>query len=362
MRKAPLFLIAVTLLLALPFAQAVLPDRTFSEMENRVLSQRPALTLSAMSAGRWSDTFETYCADQLPLRDAFVSLYTAWEAAAGHRVVEGVTLGKDSRLFDRTAGWKPRNVTMNASALGYLAEETGLPLYMLAIPTANTVYADFIPKGAPVADEEALIRLAGKDVNIIPLLEPLRERAGAEPLFYRTDHHWTAAGARVGYLQVCEALGLDPLPELKLTEQSPFYGSLYARCPLPWQQADVFAYPEAPSIRLTVNGEEKDGLIERDKLTERDLYAALLYGNHDRMELINDSVADGTWFVIKDSYANALLPAMARHCHRIVAIDARYFAGNVIEEVQNTKGDLILCIHGISSLASGRTLALLEGL
>ena len=71
MRKAPLFLIAVTLLLALPFAQAVLPDRTFSEMENRVLSQRPALTLSAISAGRWSDTFETYCADQLPLRDAF---------------------------------------------------------------------------------------------------------------------------------------------------------------------------------------------------------------------------------------------------------------------------------------------------
>ena len=97
-------------------------------------------------------------------------------------------------------------------------------------------------------------------------------------------------------------------------------------------------------------------------MTERDLYAALLYGNHDRMELINDSVADGTWFVIKDSYANALLPALARHCHHIVAIDARYFAGNVIEEVQNTKGDLILCIHGISSLASGRTLALLEGL
>ena len=71
MRKAPLFLIAVTLLLALPFAQAVLPDRTFSEMENRVLSQRPALTLSAISAGRWSDTFETYCADQLPLRIFF---------------------------------------------------------------------------------------------------------------------------------------------------------------------------------------------------------------------------------------------------------------------------------------------------
>ena len=362
MRKAPLFLIALALLASLALAQTLLPDKTFSQMENRVLAERPALTLASMSMSRWADGFETYCADQLPLRDRFVSLYTAWEALTGHRVIEGVILGGDHRLFDRTDAWKTRNVTLNASALAYLSEETGTPLYLLAVPSANAVYGGCLPPGAPVADEEALTGLAAKEVSVIPLLPALREKAVAEPLYYRTDHHWTAAGARIGYLRVCDALGLEPLPELKLTRQSPFYGSFYARCPLPWQQADTFEYPEDPSIRLIVGGEEKPGLADREKLTERDLYAALLYGNHDRMELVNDSVAEGTWFVIKDSYANALLPALARHCHRIVAIDARYFAGDVVEAVKETKGDLILCIHGVNSLASGRTLALLEGL
>ena len=362
MRKAPLFVIAFALLLALALAQTLMPDKTFSGMENRVLAGRPALTLSAMSQSRWADSFETYCADQLPLRDQFVSLYTAWEAAAGHRVIEDVILGADHRLFDRTDGWKLRNVTLNASALAYLAEETGTPLYLLAVPSANAVYGDCLPSSAPVADEETLIALAGREVDVIPLLEPLRKSAGQEALYYRTDHHWTMAGARIGYLQVCEALGLDPLPEQTMARQSPFYGSFYARCPLPWQQADTFAYPEDDSLRLIIGGEEKAGLADPEKLRERDLYAALLYGNHDRIELINDSVPEGTWFVIKDSYANALLPALARHCHRIVAIDARYFAEDVVEAVQETKGDLILCIHGVNSLASGRTLALLEGL
>ena len=362
MKKAPLFVIALTLLLMFAVGQTLLPDKTFSEMENRVLTPRPALTLATMSRNQWADNFETYCADQLPLRDAFVSLYTGWEAVTGHRVIEGVILGKDQRLYDRTDGWKTRNVTQNASALAYLAEETGLPAYLLAIPSANAVYTDNLPNGSPVADEKALIELAEKEVDIIPLLEPLREASGTEELYYRTDHHWTAAGTRIGYLQVCNMLGLDPLPELTLQSQSPFYGSLYARCPLPWQKADTLVYPENPSIRLIIAGEEKDGLVDRGKLGQRDLYAALLYGNHDRIELINESVSEGTWFVIKDSYANALLPALAQHCHRIVAIDARYFADDIINEVKKSKGELILCIQGVSALASGRTLALLEGL
>ncbi len=355
-------MIAFALLLLLAVTQTLLPDGSFSGMENRVLASRPALSLASMSRSRWADDFETYCADQLPMRDTFVSLYTAWEAATGHRVIEGVILGRDQRLHDRTDNWKARNVSLNASALGDLAEETGLPAYLLAVPTANAVYSGSLPADAPVADEEALTALAGKEVSVIPLLEPLRGLAKSEELYYRTDHHWTAAGARIGYLQVCATLGLDPLPELTLQSQAPFFGSLYARCPLPWQKPDTLQYPENPAIRLIIGYEEKQGLVDTEKLKERDLYAALLYGNHPRIELINDSVPDGTWFVIKDSYANALLPALARHCHRIVAIDARYFADDVIDEVQNSKGDLILCIQGMSALASGRTLALLEGL
>ncbi len=362
MRKAPLFLIACALLMGLALAQTLLPDKTVSGMENRELMQRPRLTLDAMSGSRWADTFESYCADQLPLRDTFVSAYTSWEALTGHRLIEGVILGKEGRLFDRTDMWRERNVRLNASALADLEALTGRSLYLLAVPSASQVYADAAPPGAPIMAEAPLIDLAQRDVTVIPLLDALRDAAAEDQVYYRTDHHWTAAGAREGYLQVCAALGLTPLPELPLNTQAPFHGSFYARCPLPWQQADTFAWPELPALRLIIDGQTQDGFVDRNKLGERDLYAALMYGNHGRMELINEDAPDRTWFVIKDSFANALLPALSRHCRRIVAVDARYYAGDIVQEVLDSEGELILCIHGVASLASGRTLALLEGL
>ena len=363
MRKAPLLITAMVLLAALMLFQTVLPERTSSDMENRVLNTRPVLSLSAMSGSRWADTFEAFCADQMPLRDTFVSIYTSWEAVSGHRVIENVIRGGDQRLFDRTDGWRARNVTLNAGALGDLEDMTGVPSYLLAVPSANAVYPELLPAGAPVADEEALIALAGRETTVIPLLDPLRDARDQGLLYYRTDHHWTDTGAYTGYLAVCEALGLTPLPAPEVTRQPGFCGSFYARCPLPWQQPDTFAYPTVPGIRLVIDGAEQDGLVDPLQLAGRDLYASLLYGNHARMELINDQAPDGpTWFVIKDSYANALLPLLARHCGRIVAVDARYFAEDITEAVLSSKGDIILCIQGVASLASNRTLALLEGL
>ena len=107
---------------------------------------------------------------------------------------------------------------------------------------------------------------------------------------------------------------------------------------------------------------EKNGLADTSQLRKRDRYAALLYGNHGLIELINDSQNDGTLFVIKDSFANALLPLLARHYHRIVAIDPRYYVGNVVEEANKCNCEVILCVSSLSSLASSRNLALLDGL
>ena len=161
-------------------------------------------------------------------------------------------------------------------------------------------------------------------------------------------------------LAACEALGLMPLPLENTEGPLPFYGSFYSRCPLLWQKADDFSWMLPEGVRLIAEEEEKEGLVDREGLKLRDRYAALLYGNHGTMELINDGVAEGTLFVIKDSYANILLPLLARHYHRVVAIDPRYFSGSAAEAVINCKGEAILCISGISSLASSRALALLD--
>ena len=362
MRKAPVFCAAVALLLALAAWGLIQPDRETSELENRVLSSSPAFSWEGFADGRWTDALETYTADQLPLRDAFVSLYTASEALLGRRASEGVIRGADGRLFDRTDGWKERNAALNAEALSDLSDLTGLPVYLLAVPSAASVYPEAVPACAPMADEEALLRAAAEKTALIPLLSRLRQAKGEASLFYRTDHHWTRAGARIGYLAACEALGLTALEEEAHRDYPGFFGSFYARFPLPWMAGDVFEAPLEPALRLAVGGEEKQGILDAEAVQGRDKYAALFYGNHPVMELTNAEAPEGTLLVIKDSYANALLPALSRHYRTVVAVDARYFTGNIVDFAKERKGEAILCVYGLSNLASGRAIALLGGL
>ena len=298
MKKSPLFVISMALLLLLLAGQWLLPQRQFSEMENRVLSQPPELSLSSLTSGRWGDRFESFAADQIPFRDTFVSLYMTMEAGMGRRMANDVLLGKDGRMFDRTDGYSERNVRLNAAALTTLSELTDVPAYLLAVPSAALVYPEAVPAYAPVADESVLLEAAGQETALLPLLSSFRDIRGCGNLYYRTDHHWNMAGTQVGYQVVCQALGLQPLPVDVLTESLPFYGSFHARCPLPWQQPDDFSYADLTGIRLIAEGEEKEGLADENQLKKRDRFAALLYGNHGLMELINDAQPEGTLFVI----------------------------------------------------------------
>ena len=51
-------------------AGAVLPDREFSQIENRSLEQLPAPSLKTVLSGEFMSDFESYTTDQFPGRDA----------------------------------------------------------------------------------------------------------------------------------------------------------------------------------------------------------------------------------------------------------------------------------------------------
>lgn len=361
MRKAPLFLLVMGLLVALAACQLVLPSRSMSEMENRRLSQAPRASFASFVDGSFSKGLEDFAADQLPLRDGFVSVYTMMQAALGRQSPGDVILGKDGMLFDKSSLWSGRNVRLNAAALTELAAVTGKEVHLLAVPSAAAVYPEKLPAHAPVADESALLAAAAGESNLLPLL-PALQAARETTLYYATDHHWTPDGARIGYEAACTALGLTALDAPEPVDVPGFYGSFYARYPLPWIKADTFSYLPWAGLRLLVNGEEREGLLDQDVLAGRDKYAALLHGNHAQVELINDAIPEGTLLVIKDSYANALLPSLAMHYHRVIAVDPRYFAGDIVELTKQYEGKDILCVYGMNTLASGRSIALLEGL
>ena len=61
----------------------VLPDRQFSEQENRYLQMRPEFSFKSLFSGDYTSKFETYTTDQFTFRDEWITLKAASELALG---------------------------------------------------------------------------------------------------------------------------------------------------------------------------------------------------------------------------------------------------------------------------------------
>ena len=204
----------------------VLPDRTFSPVENRNLRQVPAFTWRALREGSYTAALETYLEDQFPLRDGWMGLKTRWEWLLGKREFHDVFLCGGALIGRVGEGdrWE-----QNLGFVDRLAEKTDIPVYLGLIPTAAEVWKDRLPHGADSADQSALLKEARGTGAVWADIAGALAAHSEEPVFYRTDHHWTSLGAYYGYTALLEAMGETPLPLGKAeTVSDDFYGTLYS--------------------------------------------------------------------------------------------------------------------------------------
>jgi hypothetical protein len=169
----------------------------------------------------------------------------------------------------------------------------------------------------------------------------LRERFASAhyQLYYRTDHHWNGDGAYLAYTALGGPLGFTPLPEDAFSvERIPdFYGSTYAKSGLWLTKPDIIELWAPPQpVRTTVmeSGKEpetRDSIFFNEFLNDWDMYSVFLGGIRGLTVIDNLKPVGGgrTLLLIKDSYANSLIPMLIAHYDRIIAIDLRNYRGAV---------------------------------
>ncbi|HIQ63296.1 MAG: DHHW family protein [Christensenellales bacterium] len=359
--QCPLFVLAMALLLSLAALQLVLPEKARSDWENRPLATGSAPTWASVVSGRWMQAMEDVAADQLPGRQGWMQLNALWETLLLRTERNGVLLGSGGRRFEActAADFDMRTAEANLEALEALAARTGRTVRLLLAPLSSAVYGAELPWQYPAADQGALLRALDDKavrVNVVDVLPSMRERA-EEMLYYRLDHHWTAAGARVAYEALAAQWEQQPAQPAQTLAEDGFYGAYFAQAPSPLCAPDTLTFDLYDGVTLRVETEEKDLLFNPDAMAGRDKYAALLWGNYGRITLENPDAPRGTLLVLKDSYANALLPALAQHFSRVVALDLRYYAGDVLEETETMEAEEIVCLYGLSGFAEDRNLA-----
>ena len=328
----------------------VLPDRTFSPVENRNLRQVPAFTWRALREGSYTAALETYLEDQFPLRDGWMGLKTRWEWLLGKREFHDVFLCGGALIGRVGEGdrWE-----QNLGFVDRLAEKTDIPVYLGLIPTAAEVWKDRLPHGADSADQSVLLKEARGTGAVWADIAGALAAHSEEPVFYRTDHHWTSLGAYYGYTALLEAMGETPLPLGKAeTVSDDFYGTLYSSSGVHWVAPDTIErYVREDAVTVEdVYGGETHGLYVDSFLEEKDQYASFLGGNQP-LYIVRNSAAssDKKLLLVRDSYSDSLAPFLCRHFAEIHLLDLRYNKTSVAQYAADMGADGIAVLYSVDN-------------
>ena len=132
----------------------VLPDRGFSEKENRVLASAPGLKLNQLTSGGFEKQFETYENDQFPLRDLWITLKASADRLMGKVEENGVLLGKNGYLMEEFKSPVQTQYDSTVKAMTDFAQRhSELKQYALIAPNSVNILKDKRPAFAPVTDQ-----------------------------------------------------------------------------------------------------------------------------------------------------------------------------------------------------------------
>lgn len=338
----------------------ILPDREKSETENRTLAQFPEFSWETLVDGSYTEAVEEYFADQFPLRDRWMVLKARSEYLLGKREFNGVYLCGDT-LISKVEIPAEGMVEKNLSYIDRLAEKADANVILGMIPSAAEVWKDKLPAGAQSWDQMDL--LAQSDVDF---QSTLMEHAN-EPIFYRTDHHWTTLGAFYGANTLLESLEKEPLKENDFTVETAsdsFCGTLYSQSGVHWIAPDSLEFwVEEGDFQVTswrTGKEEAASLYDRSYLEVKDKYSAFLGGNQPLCVIKNENVTDGSkLLLVRDSYADSMAPFLAQRFSEVHLVDLRYYRFPVSVYAAENGIDDIAVVYSVQNFISDANLVLL---
>ncbi len=346
--RYPLLLIFAGLILITTVLDLATPAKSFSEMENRYLAQRPEMTIRSLMAQdedqKYSIQYEEYTNDQFIGRDGWITLKSIAESALGKIENNGIAYGDDHYMFAKMqyfSDLQNRQYPRNISFIQQMAEK--YPQMKIAfgiIPNSYAVLWEKVPFGLENINQEAGIAEIYQGITapnveklyFLPLLQEHRD----EYIYYRTDHHWTTLGAYYGYQEVVRSLGMEPVSLEELAplahEVNDFYGTYYSRAKAYNAVPDTITWYDIPVTSVKVGDEEKGALNDLAQFEKRDKYAGLLWSNNGLTVIKSDNNRyheDGKTsriLYLKDSYGNSFAPYLTYHYDEVWVVDMRYNA------------------------------------
>ncbi|MBQ8402172.1 MAG: hypothetical protein IJX14_09610, partial [Clostridia bacterium] len=334
------------IIFAFAIAFVAVPDKDFSEEENRSLTTFPKFSWDALVDGSFSSAINTYFADQFPARNSLVGIKGVTETLFGKGENNGVLLGENGQLavrlfsqyksrLERTADmdyYYTDTVAQSVEALNNWAKSADIPVATILPPRSVDVAASAFSYPTEISDalQAQLTGSIAPEANYIDLLPIMREKYDAgEPVYLRTDHHWTAYGAYVAYAELMKSWGMEdeilPMDGFAVEKVEDFYGTTWSKAGYKfvepetleiWTVGNEDQFNTSCISEKQVKGEDGkptavkeayktfSGWLDREYLAAKDKYGAFLSGTHNEQTVF---LGDGNTgrerlLVVKDSF------------------------------------------------------------
>ena len=352
----------------------ITPDREKSESENRMLRQFPAMTVDTLTDGSYMRDLETYMTDQFPNRDELVKDKTYIDMLSGKQKIKGVFLGSDSYLFDKQSVVNENDLRTKADAIKrFCSLRSDVKCSVAIVPNSIYVLADKLPYGAPVYDQSECIDQIKKRIVAAPsvsksniiwtdCLSSLTKLSDYQK-YYRTDHHWTTRSAYEVFKEVASDLSLDTsvvnYEFMKVTDS--FQGTLASSSGLHHISDTIeICYPKDFSGNYVIEYEaeqtKRTSFFFSEKLAGGNQYEVFMGGNFGKIVITSQASKKNSLLLIKDSYANCVIPMLAPYFSKIVIIDPRYLNDDLTDVMQDNSFTHMLFLYNLNTFIQDNSL------
>lgn len=237
---------------------------------------------------------------------------------------------------------------------------------MTLVPNAAYILEQLTPANAPVRDQSQDIALVedsvGDVLNFIDLTDTMSSHRD-EPIYYKTDHHWTTLGARYAFETLYSSLGIVPAQDYTVYPVShTFSGTLSSRSGYDRSKDTIDIYvPQDAETECVVNyveeGEKTASMYVSSALDQKDQYEVFFGGNHSRIDITTPVDENKNLLIFKDSYANCFIPFLQPYFRSIIVVDPRYYYDDVDRLVTDNSITDILFLYNVDTFMTDTSLA-----
>ncbi len=369
-----LSILFLTMVFGFSILSLIIPDKEKSAEENRVLAQSPTLSHQTYFEGRFQTKLEQYFNDQFPFRNSLIKLKTASDLTLDIIESNGVITSKDGYLIERIKNPSQKEIRDDIKSLdNFKKRNPNCNFYFLLAPNAGNIMSEKLPRTVHMSNQNKYMTSFFKDlkkIGVTPIdaRKALRKYVDKQQLYYRTDHHWTTGAAYLAYKEGHKIMDLDSnIKYKKLSVHRNFRGTLASKSGFTNGRNDELQiyWPREhqdyhDSIYNFVDAKKTTNTFYAfDNLKKKDAYTIFGGWNHPFYTISTPTKSTRKLLLVKDSYANCMIPFLTQDFRKIVVVDPRYYFGNVNKIMADEGITDVLFLYNALTFASDESMNLM---